>query len=234
MFDKSQMDRIVALQQRSFELLQWINREVKNGTLKLDTMHKPMSMSAAAEKWLRDRFHGLPEDVRPPADDIPAFAHLFASYLTTSYTVSGPRLMSDCGCDCPLCTYLISAPHLRPRDPCKKARREAVKLKRILLRQLAEESSVNLTAEQAEALLTERGEIANAISWATYGQELIRRSQFASQGEGVLVLWREISRDKQGRVQKNFNLKAERFIKAEQMVVGAIKASNDHNSAISG
>lgn len=218
MFEKEQMKRIVALQEKSFALFRWLNHAMVEQRVKLDAVHEALGLSAAAEQWVRAHFLELPDAVRPEKADIPAFAHLFASYLSTSYTVADKRVASDCGCYCELCRYLVSVRHLRPRIPTKKARREARELKTILLRRLAADAGVDLASDTVDEMLADQGELGDAISWATYGQELIRRSQFASQGEGVLVLWREIAWDDKGKVRRGFVLTPEAFMDAEKTI----------------
>jgi hypothetical protein len=178
-----------------------------------------MSMSAAALQWVRKHYEQIPEDVRPPKADLPAFAHLFASYLSTSYTVADKQVASDCGCYCPWCRYLVSVRRLRPRSPSKKAKREARELKLILLRQIAQEAQVQIGSNQIDDLLADQGELGRAISWATYGQELVRRAEFASQGEGVLVLWREIAWNDKGTIRPGFKLTAEAFMDAQKAIL---------------
>ena len=70
------------------------------------------------------------------------------------------------------------AKHLRARNPNKKAHAEALQLKQAY--------AEGLGIDPNPVLMT------RDLTVATYAHELIRRSKFASQGEGVLVLWREL------------------------------------------
>ena len=61
-----------------------------------------------------------------------------------------------------------------------------------------------------------------AVSMATYVYELIRRSSFASQGSGILALWREIAWDKTAP-RKGFVLKAKDVLQAETLICEKLK-----------
>ena len=67
--------------------------------------------------------------------------------------------------------------------------------------------------------------IAKDLAWATYGRELLRRTEFASQGIGVLVLWREIAWDAKGQISPKFRLSPERIIAAERRLIDRLAAS---------
>jgi len=219
MFDRNKLKTVVDLQERSFGLLRWVNRGMIAGTLRFDAVHGALSLADAAEEWVRRHYGMIPESVRPPLDQVRPFSHLFASYLATSYEVADTRTVSEQpGCYCDFCRRLIAVKNLRPRRPSKKARKEARALKLVLLRRLAAEMAIAANEVEFERLLDEPGDLAAAISWATYGQELLRRSEFASQGEGVLVLWREIAWDDHGRVSPKFRLTHEAFLAAEATV----------------
>jgi hypothetical protein len=214
MFDATQLKAVVDLQERSFALLRWVNRGMIAGTLKFDTVHGPLSLADAADEWVRRHYGMIPESARPTLDQVRPFAYLFASYLATSYEVADTRTVSG-GCHCGFCWRLLAVKNLRPRKVSKKAREEARQLKLILLRHLAAEMGLAVRKGEFERLLDEPGDLARAVSWAAYGQELLRRSEFASQGEGVLVLWREIAWDGKGRVSPKFRLTPEAFLAAE-------------------
>ena len=119
------------------------------------------------------------------------------------------------GCWC--CVYWIESKHLRARDPDRKARAAAVDLERNYLRHLAEATGVAPSPAALDALTGDRSrEVPLAL--ATYAPELLRRTRFASQGEGVLALWRTISRDAKGRRNRKFHLTAGAALAADATV----------------
>ena len=56
----------------------------------------------------------------------------------------------------------------------------------------------------------------------TYRNELIRRTRFASQGEGVLVLWRELAWEGTAP-KKGFKLTTEDILNAEKTIIEQMK-----------
>lgn len=221
MFARDEIERVVALQQKSYRLLQWARDSLRSGTLHFSNVHSAMSLSDAAREWIEKSRDGLPADTRPDRSDLNAFAHLFVSYLTTSFEMveqPGQRLVSSSGCYCSFCAYLVSANHLRVRQPDKKAQQKARQMKDLYLSALATETGVSLPYAEMEKLLADPS-LKEDIAFATYGRELLRRSEFASQGEGVLVLWREFAWDQRGKLKKNFELSAERILQAEAAIV---------------
>jgi hypothetical protein len=222
MFEKKELIRGIELQNKSWELLRWSNRALQAGQLTMAEVHQSMSMADAAEAWIRRNFHCFPTDIRPQNEEVGAFANFFASYLKTSYRLVNNKRVSACGvCWCDFCSYLTSA--LVPRKPAKKAYGVAHGLKIILLRRLAEEMNLPyVEADLHEFLDGLDAATGRAVVTATYGQELLRRTEFLSQGEGVLVLWREMAWERNGKVREGFKLTAELFLNAEKCVKGAL------------
>lgn len=221
MFNPNELERVVTLQQKSYQLLRWVNDALRSGTLNFNKVHHAADVSVAAEEWVGRYFHSIPADARPDESELEPFARLFASYLTTSFDLvaqPGMRRVSSHHCYCAFCSYLAAADHLRVRSPDKKARQRAQQMKDLYLSSLAAEAGVALSAADRESLLSDP-KTADDLAFAAYGRELLRRSQFASQGEGVLVLWREIAWDQKGKVKKGFTLSAERILQAEATLV---------------
>jgi hypothetical protein len=226
MFSSGEVEKVVALQQKSYNLLRWVGDALRGGTLRFGAVHDGLGFAQAAREWLERSWDGLPADARPAREDLDAFAHLFASYLQTSYELvesPGRRLVSPSGCYCRFCAYLVSASHLRVRTPDRKAKEKARQMKEMYLAALATEAGDPSPYAAAERLLTDPS-LAEDIAWAAYARELLRRSEFASQGEGVLVLWREIAWDlRSGRLKKNFEPSAERILRAEAAILSRLK-----------
>jgi hypothetical protein len=217
MFDADELRRVTGLQQRSYELLRWVNDALRAGTLSFKAVHEATTLSEAAADWLERNRANLPPNLRPAEEDRDAFANLFVSYVTTSFHLrENPGLVSVAPrghCYCPFCSYLARANYLAVRVPDKKAAARARELKELYLSGLAQELGVPLSSAERDAPITDPA-LAEAVSYATYGKELVRRSQFASQGEGILVLWREIAWEK-GKLKKGFTLSAERILASE-------------------
>lgn len=228
MFDVGEMQRVVTLQSKSFLLLRWVNESLKARTLTFGVVHEAMSLSEAAIEWLYRHFASLPLACRPVEEDLQPFAHLFVSYLTTSYQLReepGMVRVADKGrCYCRFCAYLVAANHLVVRTPDKKAMVRAQEMKDLYLASLAQDVGVILIPAQRESLRLD-AKWTETLAYATYGRELLRRSEFASQGEGILVLWREFAWHK-GKLKKGFTLSAERILAAEQELVAYLPLLN--------
>jgi len=207
MFQRDEIRQAVRLQEKSYRLLRWVGRQLKSGAVKFDQIHQAMSMGEAARQWLGRHWDSLPQDARPERrEELEPFAYLMASYLATSFELKPrePYLETYCGCYCPWCSYLAAGPRLKVRKVTKKARRDAQELKAVYLQGLAEQ----------------RGE-GHHVSLATYGNELVRRTRYASQGEGILVLWREIAWEGH-RPKKDFRLQADLIWQAQEHLLEAI------------
>ncbi len=222
----SEMSRIVELQTKSYALLRWVGNGTGQSTLDFGVRHDGATLSEAAAEWTRRNAHSLPKETRIAEADQPTFAALFASYLTTSYVLlETPTLPyhSRTGCYCAFCARLSSASHLKVRQPDKKAQGRAWEMKQLYLAGLATEIGEALPYTALSELLTDSA-LATHLSYATYGRELLRRSQFASQGEGILVLWREIAWEK-GKLRKGFALSADAMLQGETAIIEAILAA---------
>ncbi len=226
MFDTIEISRIVALQSKSYALLRWFGENIGAGGFSFTVSHDAATVGGAASDWLKRNAHSLPADLRVGENDREAFACLFASYLTTSFTLvedAPPTYRSRTGCYCVFCRRLRSVSALRVRTPDKKAGSKAAEMKRLYVSGLAAEQETPLGGEALTTLLVDR-DLAPAVSYATYAQELIRRSRFVSQGEGVLVLWREIAWTN-GKLSKRFALSADAAMQSEAKIAAALTAA---------
>jgi hypothetical protein len=227
MFDPEELAHVVALQEKSYGLLRWVQKALRKETLRFDVAHEALSASAAAREWISRHLTSIPHNLRPAADELDVFAHLFASYLMTSFELRpSPRIrqipLCRC-CTCPLCSYLV-ADYLVPRRLSKKAKGVARDLKRIYLTARAAELGVpEAPARVARALAAP--ELQEELALATYGAELLRRAEFSSQGEGVLALWREFAWEKAGSPRKDFRLSAPKIVEAEQALCRFLRAA---------
>lgn len=219
MFDLKQLEKAVEIQGRSYAFLKWMQKGLRLHSRQGTWSHIDLDVSDAAAEWIRRHLTGIPEDAQPAWDDIPVFARFLSSYLKTSYRIVRARI-SRCGCYCDWCSYMGSALH--PRQPSKKAAASAEALKRGYVRLVSEELKLPYLESDFEAILGDAS-LAPHISWCTYGQEMLRRMHFSSQGEGVLVLWREIAWNAEGRVPDGFKLEAQRFLSAEEAVIEGLK-----------
>jgi hypothetical protein len=221
MFDDTRLREALQLQRKSYQLLRWANKAVREGRLKVAELHGNMSTSQAAHSWIERNRSSLPPEARPEPGQIDQFAHLFASYLITSFQVTRQRWVSD-GCACSFCSYLIAVPHLQAKTPSRLDREVARKLKVIALEKLALNAGLPLFAEEVERFLGEHAELERDVALLAWTSEVLRRGEFRGQGEPVLALWREIAW-KGGRPDRKFEPTAEVVLAAEARIGEALK-----------
>lgn len=204
------LDRLLRLHACSYSLVKWVSSSLESGKLSFAVVHRTVDSAAAAEEWLRRHYDSLPRESRPDRSELRDFSHLFVSYLSTSFRLPDtptPRLLHRCCCEC--CSYLGVAHRLVPLDPTSKDQAQAHRLKLLCLNALAEALGTALTPEKQAAILGNKT-LSIELAHLSYAYELNRRTQFASQGTGVLSLWRTIAWE-DGRPKRNFTLISSSF-----------------------
>ena len=230
-FEEAEIASAVEIQRRSYRLLRWVGDAIERGFIRLERAHQYSTESGAAQAWIAEHFANLPPDCRPPektGEEFRRFASFFASYLLTSFDLHedpGVRLISGCGCYCPICTHLAAAPHLKAKKlrPADKRRAEA--LKRSYLEELARENSLSFRDELASGILNDPAHSRDAAV-ATYGAELLRRCRGHSSGTAVLALWRQFAWRQTGSPIRDFELKASAILEAERRLVHALSGTD--------
>lgn len=222
MFDREQVDEILDLQRRSYALLRWIDAKVQSRTLPLGSLHGALDAAHAAAEWLSRNAASLPANARPPEAGIEKFAHLFASYLVTSFQVSGRKnVRAACGCE--LCSYLVDVPHLKVRTPSKLDEEIAEKVKLDCLEAMAMEAGAPLFRAELESFIAANEELRRPLAMVAYLRELDRRSTYRGQGRPVLALWRELAWEG-GRPDKRFELTSDEVLRAEDAIRDRLRA----------
>ena len=221
-----EVQRVVDLQQKAYRLLLWLGTAIDRGQVILDQAHDSRSLGHAARAFLDANLSALPAEHGPAPEDVQAFANVFASYLTTSFDLllePGTRRVSDRGCTCDLCTYLVSAPHLVPKKlaPVDKVRARRLEIRSI--EEIARERGVVLRPGAAEAL-ADADSLREAVALAAYGGELLKRAAGDFEGPEVLALWRRFAWTREGSPKKGFTLTAQAIVEAETAVAQAVEA----------
>lgn len=196
--DKSEIERILRLQNAAYELLLWLNKraEQEQAILSDDNLEK-WRFAESCEAWVREMHGMFPQALRPAPDEIPAFSRLFSSFFQTSFQLveSAPKVAYDYfGHES---GYVGSGKRkLMPAAPGSKkspkgkskVKDTARELRLIALEELALENDLLLPRATLEALENEDSLRDDLILW-TYFHELNRRAHFASQGAAVRSLW---------------------------------------------
>ena len=219
MFNRTELTKVVDLQQKSFALLQWVRNQMDAGTLDVSTLQNATAFYSVAFAWITRNLSHFPPETRPDEADTERFTHLFVSFLTTSFELPPPKAGPSKRVP-ERFAHFAPPSRLRARTPGRKAAASAHQMKHLYLTGLADDLGVTLPYAEREGLATL--ETAQSVSLATYGRELIRRSEFASSGEGVLVLWREFAWAN-GKLNKKFVLAAAQILEAEAQITARIR-----------
>jgi hypothetical protein len=222
MIDMLELRQVLLLHERTFALLRWVGSQLQRGSLDLSHVHTNMGIGEAAEDWIRRNLGNLPGEVRPSQDELAPFARLFASYLRTSFEIGEKRMSSSCGCYCSFCAYVSNAPYLKARALSKRAYATAKELKRIYLQELARDIGVNASQSRLDELTSAESSLSRDLSIAAYAKELIRRTEFVTQGEGVYALWREFAWVN-GHPDRRFKLTLNAVEQSQNIIIAALR-----------
>jgi hypothetical protein len=136
----------------------------------------------------------------------------------------GHRRISECGCPCPICCYLVRAPHLKTRKLTRKDKRKAEELKRDRLVSLVGERGLAPDDAVIDAILADEDR-SRLAALSAYGRELLRRCHGRSAGPPVLALWRQVAWSRQGARDKSFDLDAQTILDAEEELAAVLAES---------
>lgn len=229
MLSEEEITIAVAIQNKSYKLLKWLEQAMTRDFISPRSAHINMSAPEVTGIWIRSHLHNIPEEARPSIADqveFDRFCNFFSSYLLTSFDIverPGMRLYSeDAHCFCPMCSYLVRVPHLQTKKLGGRDRKQAAKLKRDALQQLCLETDTAVPADKFEFLI-HSPEYREATSTVAYGHQLVLRTVGEVKGPGALVLWREIAWTDQGSPKKKFALTAELILRARERVVAYLR-----------
>ena len=224
-----QPDRLalaISIQQTSYQLLQWVADAVRRGFIPATRAHQYASAGETAAVWIDEHFENLPTNLRPHPHVKKEFAHFFGTYLVSSFDIveqPGKRMVSPCGCYCPMCSYLVNAPHLRPKKLTKRDRQRALDLMAWRIAALAREERLTATEDICRTLATQ-DETRRLAGYSSYGHWLIKRMDGETDGHSILALWREMAWTRTGSPIKKFELRFDDFVEAEEELVEALKS----------
>lgn len=222
MLNRSEMLRLVDMQHCSYLLLKWMAKAVSEGFVSFETAHDYSTLPEAAKEWILAHYWNIPEDARPPRNDLPSFCAFFSTYLTNSFDIvgdPGKQLYSpDAHCFCPMCSWLVDAPNLKTKKLTSADKRRAQKMRANALLNLAAEHRLNLREQTIAELLDERHTFEDA-SLLAYGYDLLQREKGIANGPAILALWRGFAWNESGSPRQGFRLHATTIVDAESRLV---------------
>ncbi len=187
----TQLETAVELQRKAYGLLLWLKQRARTNP----ALFRPDEVAALASgetcaEWTGRRLASFPHEFRPADGQLRAFGFVLSSFLNTSFRIAESRQW-----DTAETTLVVGAATFRGRRHKQHATRRqqqvAEELCGLALGALADEHGLTVSAEQAEQALAAT-ELSRDLRLWTYGCELVRRAEFASQGAAVHRLWLEL------------------------------------------
>ena len=233
MLNQPEMRRLVEMQQRSYLLLKWMAKAVSEGFVNFETAHHYSTLPEAAEGWIRRHYLNIPENARPPREDLAAFCAFFSTYLTNSFDLishPGKRLYSPgAHCFCPICSWLVEAPHLKAKKLTAGDKRRAQTMRINVLMNLAAQYRLGAGEGGIQELLDAR-QVFEDASLVAYGYDLLQREKGIANGPAVLALWRGFAWNESGSPKQGFRLKAEMIVDAENRLLALLQNLGQNRS----
>jgi len=227
MLDKNRLLLAIEIHGKCYGLLKWIDRAIVNGTILLNRHHKHPGINETAQAWFQEYYSMFPTEYRPAPEHLREFANYFSTYLTTSFDLADEpryRQTTDCGCFCPLCSYLTQASRLQTKTVMKQDKVRAERLMELRLESLAKETGCHIDPKKVETLLQPRTPLRRNAAYSTYGHWLLERLEGFTDGVSLLALWREFAYEPTGSPIKEFKLTLKDFVRAEEDLVGFMKS----------
>lgn len=225
--NETELRNAVEIQQRTYLLLNWLNSAIERGFVSVGSVRKHVSDSTIAAEWINEHYLNLPDECRPASrnpNDIDPYANMFCSYLLASFDIQeqpGERYVPHDRRNPHARSPFVTNPHLRPKKLTTEDKTRARKLKILYVRQLALSCGSQINDERAKAIVEDSG-LKEAVSMATYGEQLIRRTKGHVEGSAILALWREFARTSSGSPKQNFKLNAEHVLKCEETIASKV------------
>lgn len=207
----------------------WITDAINEGQIQPSRAAHHSGGPNAATEWLRSNYQHIPDDLRPPSEEIDQFAAFFSTYLTSSFEVIDKSGTKGVGptptwCRCEVCMRIVNAPHLKAKKLYAKDKRRADLLMSECVAELAKKNAIDISEELTSQIVT--GDMTRRYSaYITYGHWLVRRLQGESDGPAILALWRLIAWDPRGGIRRGFKLELKDFKEAERKLLSAIQGA---------
>ena len=214
----TEIQSALELHQKAFAFLLEARASGRAGSHVLDeTVVAAWQRPALCEDWVTRHYEQLPAAHRPEREEIGVFSQFLSSFFTTSFAASRVRRDGEM-------RFMIRALPTRRLDGSRKSahakekeRQGADLLRELEFASLGEECQVAVSPEQF-AQLQDNAELTDDLTLWTYAQQLVNRSQYASQGQAVYRLWLELPEKTRQKLSADLIWKArERLIQFLQL-----------------
>ena len=205
MLIRDEVENAVRLQACGYQLLKWLEKALSDGFITPEAAGTYATSEDAAYSWLDKHYLNLPDNARPERSDLRAFGNFFSTYLDCTFDLDakpGKQLYSpDAHCFCPICSWMVQKPHLRPKKVGARDKKVAERMKRTFLLRLAKVRGISVTDEMLDDILQDPN-LRESVGLCTYAADLLERLQGRAVGAASLALWRTFAWTPQGSPQK--------------------------------
>jgi hypothetical protein len=186
------LEKVLELQNKAYRFLIDLGQRAReNPKVLARPVVSQLESAQTCVLWVSENHDGIPVHLRPAVEDVDRFAHLLSAFFKTSFHVHEFAWYGKVYCE------LRANPRLGPGRRGKRGMRLAGtvdKLEGYALQQLAEDEGIVPDSSQLDQMANDPVMAGDLNLW-TYACELVRRSEFASQGPAVHRMWRELDKD---------------------------------------
>jgi len=223
MLIRDEVENAVRLQAFGYQLLKWLEKALRDGFITPDAAATYATSEEAAYSWLDKHYLNLPHNARPERSDLRAFSNFFSTYLDCTFDLDaspGKRLYSPDGhCFCPICSWMVQKPHVRPKKIGAGDKKVAERMKRTFLVRLAKARGISVTEKMLDDVLQDPN-LREPIGLCTYAADLLQRLEGRAVGAASLALWRSFAWTSQGSPKKGFVLTTDEIMIAQDVLAG--------------
>ena len=226
MLIRNEVENAVRLQACGYQLLKWLEKALRDGFITPEAAGTYATSEDAAYSWLDKHYLNLPDSARPERSDLRAFSNFFSTYLDNTFDLDakpGQRLYSD-HCFCPICSWMVQKPHLRPKKVSTSDKKVAERMKRTFLLRLAAARGISVTDEIMDDMLQDPN-LRDSVGLCTYAADLLQRLKGSAVGAASLALWRTFAWTPQGSPKKGFVLTTDEIMIAQDVLAERLSKS---------
>jgi hypothetical protein len=215
----NELKRVIEIQQKAFAFLMECKASRRAGSCPLDMeIIRAWEHADTCAEWLTKFLEQIPLSCRPARGEIAAFAMYLSSFLSTSF-IAEPIVWGDES----WVEIRATAGHRsdgshKSKWTKAKERDAAELLRKYAFETLALECEI-LPADNALTALDQDEALAADLTLWAYAEQLVNRSQYASQGPAVYRLWLDLP------VKTRRNLSADQVWRARERLIQFLKAN---------
>ena len=178
------IQKALDVHKRAYALLMWLKSEAPSQISQLSGAAEERISPASCEEWFFQNSSNIPASLRPGKQEQSAFFHMFSSFFSASFHLEGERGKSR---SLERGGRAITG-RRHKRNARKRDEANTQELERLAVRDLCQATGLAINDDLERAAL-ENSEIAGDLALWTYVRELVRRTEFTSQGPAVHRLW---------------------------------------------